>query len=171
MSETFAAHTPRDVLSRYRTLAVVGLSPQWHRPSYFTAKYMQAHGYRIVPVNPVAAEVRGTLLGERVYASLTHAEAGVRAEGQRIEIVGCFRKSDEIASLIDEAIAIAAPCVWLPKGVANEAAVLRARQAGIQVVQDRCVKAEHTRLFGGPGWSLANTRAATSPKRRRQLPY
>ena len=162
--------TLRDVLTRCRTLAVVGLSPQWHRPSYFAAKYMQAHGYRIVPVNPLVAREGGTILGERAYAALHEADAAVRAEGGRIDMVDCFRKSEDIPPLADEAVAIGARCLWLQLGVFNDAAAERAEAAGLQVIQNRCVKIEHARLFGGLGWAGVNTRVI-SAKRPAVLPY
>lgn len=169
-------HTPdtistlRDILARCRTLAVVGLSPQWHRPSYFAASYMQSHGYRIVPVNPLVAREGGQILGETAYASVTEAAAALAARGERIDMVDCFRKSEDIPPLADEAVAIDAQCLWLQLGVFNEAAGLRAEAAGLQVVQNRCVKIEHARLFGGLGWVGVNTRVI-SAKRLRQLPY
>ena len=162
--------TLRDVLTRCRTLAVVGLSPQWHRPSYFAAKYMQAHGYRIVPVNPLVAREGGSILGERAYATLREADAAVRAEGGRIDMVDCFRKSEDIPPLAEDAIAIGASCLWLQLGVVNEDAARRAEDAGLQVIQNRCVKIEHARLFGGLGWMGVNTGVITA-KRLRQLPY
>ena len=162
--------TLRDVLTRCRTLAVVGLSPQWHRPSYFAAKYMQAHGYRIVPVNPLVAREGGSILGERAYATLREADAAVRAEGGRIEMVDCFRKSEDIPPLADDAVAIGARCLWLQLGVFNDAAAERAEAAGLQVIQNRCVKIEHARLFGGLGWAGVNTRVI-SAKRPTVLPY
>ncbi|WP_448255064.1 CoA-binding protein [Ottowia oryzae] len=162
--------TLRDVLTRCRTLAVVGLSPQWHRPSYFAAKYMQAHGYRIVPVNPLVAREGGSILGERAYATLREADAAVRAEGGRIDMVDCFRKSEDIPPLADEAVAIGARCLWLQLGVFNDAAAERAEAAGLQVIQNRCVKIEHARLFGGLGWAGVNTRVI-SAKRPTVLPY
>ena len=162
--------TLRDVLTRCRTLAVVGLSPQWHRPSYFAAKYMQAHGYRIVPVNPLVAREGGTILGERAYAALREADAAVRAEGGRIDMVDCFRKSEDIPPLADEAVAIGARCLWLQLGVFNDAAAERAEAAGLQVIPNRCVKIEHARLFGGLGWAGVNTRVI-SAKRPTVLPY
>ena len=103
--------TLRDVLTRCRTLAVVGLSPQWHRPSYFAAKYMQAHGYRVIPVNPLVAREGGSILGERAYASVQEADAAVRAEGGRIDLVDCFRKSEDIPPLAVDAVAIGARCL------------------------------------------------------------
>ena len=162
--------TLRDVLTRCRTLAVVGLSPQWHRPSYFAAKYMQAHGYRIVPVNPLVAREGGSILGERAYATLREADAAVRAEGGRIDMVDCFRKSEDIPPLADDAVAIGARCLWLQLGVFNDAAAERAEAAGLQVIQNRCVKIEHARLFGGLGWAGVNTRVI-SAKRPAVLPY
>ncbi|MBB6561444.1 putative CoA-binding protein [Acidovorax soli] len=151
----------RHILGTCRTIAVVGLSPQWHRPSFFAAKYMQAHGYRIVPVNPMASEI----LGERSYPSVTAAAAD-----HRIDMVDCFRKSEDIPPLAEEAIAIGAKCLWLQLGVVNEEAAARARAAGLAVVMDRCVKIEHARLFGGLNWAGVNTRVI-SAKRPQQLPY
>ena len=162
--------TLRDVLTRCRTLAIVGLSPQWHRPSYFAAMYMQAHGYRVVPVNPLVAREGGCILGERAYATLREADAAVRAEGGRIDMVDCFRKSEDIPPLADEAVAIGARCLWLQLGVFNDAAAERAEAAGLQVIQNRCVKIEHARLFGGLGWAGVNTRVI-SAKRPTVLPY
>lgn len=151
----------RHILGTCRTIAVVGLSPQWHRPSFFAAKYMQAHGYRIVPVNPMASEI----LGERSYPSVTAAAAD-----HRIDMVDCFRKSEDIPPLAEEAIAIGARCLWMQLGVVNADAAARARAAGLSVVMDRCVKIEHARLFGGLNWAGVNTRVI-SAKRPQQLPY
>ena len=162
--------TLRDVLDRCRTLAVVGLSPQWHRPSYFAAKYMQSHGYRIVPVNPLVAREGGSILGERCFASVVEAAQAIAAQGGHIDMVDCFRKSEDIPPLAEEAIAIGARCLWLQLGVTNEEAAERAEAAGLQVIQNRCVKIEHARLFGGLGWAGVNTRVI-SAKRPQQLPY
>ncbi len=162
--------TLRDVLHRCRTIAVVGLSPQWHRPSFFAAKYMQSHGYRVVPVNPLVAAEGGRILGERCFASITEAVQAVAAQGGRIDMVDCFRKSADIPPLAEEAIAGGARCLWLQLGVENEAAAERAEDAGLQVIQNRCVKIEHARLFGGLGWAGVNTRVI-SAKRPQQLPY
>lgn len=156
----------RRILGSCRTLAVVGLSPQWHRPSFFAAKYMQAHGYRIVPVNPGASEI----LGERAWPSVTAAAQGLAAQGQRIDMVDCFRRSEDIPPIAEEAIAIGAKCLWLQLGVIHEAAAAKARAAGLDVVVDRCVKIEHARLFGGLNWAGVNTRVISS-RRPQQLPY
>jgi predicted CoA-binding protein len=155
-------HELRRILGSCRTLAVVGLSPQWHRPSFFAAKYMQEHGYRIVPINPSAPEI----LGQRAYPSVT---AAVEA-GEKIDMVDCFRKSEDIPPLADEAIAAGAKCLWLQIGVVNEAAAAKARAAGLAVVMDRCVKIEHARLFGGLNWAGVNTKVI-SARRPQQLFY
>lgn len=162
--------TLRTVLAECPTIAVVGLSPQWHRPSFFAAKYMQSHGYRIVPVNPVVARESGEILGERCFASVTEAAAALAAQGQKIDMVDCFRKSEGIPPIADEAIAIGAKCLWLQLGIFNEAAAQKARHAGLTVIEDRCVKIEHARLFGGLNWAGVNTRVI-SAKRPHVLPY
>jgi uncharacterized protein len=134
--------TPKDtinntithILEHYRTVAVVGLSPKPHRDSYEVAAYMQAHGWRIVPVNPNATEV----LGERAYASLSEA-----AQHERIELVNCFRNSADIPPIVDEAIAIGAKAVWMQLDIAHMAAAEKARAAGLLVVENRCLKIDH----------------------------
>ena len=156
----------RQILGSCRTIAVVGLSPQWHRPSFFAAKYMQGHGYRVIPVNPAAPEI----LGETSYPSVTAAAQALAREGVQIDMVDCFRKTGDIGPIADEAIAIGARCLWQQIGVVNEAAAQRARAAGLSTVLDRCVKIEHARLYGGLNWAGVNTRVISS-RRPRQLPY
>ena len=156
----------RRILGGCRTLAVVGLSPQWHRPSFFAAKYMQAHGYRIVPVNPTATEI----LGERCYPTLAEAAQALAKDGVRIDLVDCFRRTEDIPPIAEEAIAIGAKCLWQQIGVKNEAAAERARAAGLDTVMDRCVKIEHARLFGGLNWAGVNTQVI-SARRPQQLFY
>jgi len=124
------------VLRHCRTVAVVGLSPKPHRDSYQVARYMQARGWRIVPVNPMAAGQ--TILGEPVYPSLTEA-----ARHARIELVNCFRNSADIPPVVEEAITIGALAVWMQLGVEHDAAAARARAAGLRVVQNRCLKIDH----------------------------
>ena len=155
-------HELRRILVTCRTLAVVGLSPQWHRPSFFAAKYMQEHGYRIVPINPSAPEI----LGQRSYPSVTAAAE----DGVKIDMVDCFRRSSDIPPLADEAIAVGAKCLWMQIGVINEEAAAKARAAGLDVVMDRCVKIEHARLFGGLNWAGVNTKVI-SARRPQQLFY
>jgi predicted CoA-binding protein len=155
--------TLRRILGATKTLAVVGLSPQWHRPSFFAAKYMQAHGYRIVPVNPTATEI----LGERCYPTLTAAAQALAAQGSKIDLVDCFRRSEDIPPIADEAIAIGARFLWMQIGVINEEAAAKARAAGLEVVMDRCVKIEHARLFGGLNWAGVNTRVISARRPQR----
>ena len=162
--------TLREVLHRCRTIAVVGLSPHWLRPCYFAAKYMQSDGYRIVPVNPLAAAEGGSILGERCFASVLEAAQAVAQQGVRIDLVDVFRRSADVPPLAEEAVAIGARCLWLQLGVRNDEAAERAEAAGLQVIQNRCVKIEHARLFGGLGWAGVNTRVI-SAKRPQQLPY
>jgi uncharacterized protein len=158
--------TLRRILGATKTLAVVGLSPQWHRPSFFAAKYMQAHGYRIVPVNPTATEI----LGERCYPTLTAAAEALATQGSKIDLVDCFRRSEDIPPIADEAIAIGARFLWMQIGVINEESAAKARAAGLEVVMDRCVKIEHARLFGGLNWAGVNTRVI-SARRPQKLFY
>jgi len=127
------------ILTTCRTVAVVGLSPKPHRDSYRVAQYMQAHGWRIVPVNPVA--VGSPILGQVVYATLTEAAAQVR-----LDLVDVFRNSDDVPPVVDEAIALGVPALWLQLGVRHDAALTTAHAAGRVVVQDRCLKVEHARL-------------------------
>ncbi|MES2949741.1 MAG: CoA-binding protein [Pseudomonadota bacterium] len=140
MSATFTAATQADdmayILEHCRTVAVVGLSPKPHRDSYAVSRYMQAQGWRIVPINPNADQI----LGETAYPSLTEA-----ARQQRIELVNVFRNSADVPPVVDEAIAIGAQAVWLQMGVVHGVAALKARAAGLRVVQDRCLMVEHRR--------------------------
>ena len=159
MSDSTDIDTLRRILRDCKTIAVVGLSANWYRPSYFAAKYLQEHGYRVIPVNPMYQEV----LGEKCYATLQDIP-------EKIDMVDCFRKSQEIDSIADEAIAIGARVLWMQLGVMNEPAAAKSRRAGLEVVQDRCVKIEHGRLFGGLNWVGVNTKVI-SAKRPRWLPY
>lgn len=122
------------ILNHCRTIAVVGLSPKPHRASFDVARYMQGHGYRIVPVNPNVSEV----LGEKAYASLTEA-----AQHEHIDLVNCFRNSEDIPPIVEEAIAIGAKAVWMQLGIRHPAAAAQAEAAGLLVVQDHCIKVDH----------------------------
>lgn len=122
------------ILNHCRTIAVVGLSPQPHRASFDVARYMQAQGYRIIPVNPNASEV----LGEKAYASLRDA-----AQHESIDLVNCFRNSEDIPPIVDDAIAIGAKAVWMQLGISHAAAAAKAEAAGLLVVQDHCLKIDH----------------------------
>ena len=143
--------TLRRILRDCRTIAVVGLSAQWHRPSVFAAKYLQQHGYRIVPVNPRCTE----LLGERCYASLADIP-------HPVDMVDVFRRSEDVLPIARDAVAIGAGCLWQQIGVANLDADRLAREAGLASVMDRCVKIEHARLFGGLHWAGVNTRVISA---------
>jgi predicted CoA-binding protein len=136
----------RRILAQSRTIAVVGLSANWYRPSFFAAKYMQDHGYRIVPVNPAYEEV----LGERCYPSIAAIPGAV-------DMVDCFRKPGEIAPLAHEAVAKGAKVLWMQLGIRNDEAARIASEAGLDVVMDRCVKIEHARILGGLHWAGVNT--------------
>jgi len=149
----------RRILRENHVLAVVGLSADWYRPSFFAAKYMQEHGYRIIPVNPKYESI----LGERCYKSL-------RDIPEKVDLVDIFRKTQDVMPIAEAAIAIGARVLWQQLGVRNEAAAAKARAAGLEAVMDRCVKIEHGRLFGGLNWVGVNTRVI-SAKRPRWLAY
>jgi predicted CoA-binding protein len=126
-----------DLLKRARTIAVVGLSNSPLRPSYGVSAYMQTHGYRIIPVNP---QIKGSL-GEKAYPSL-------RDVPEKIDIVNIFRRPEFVEEVVDQAIELKIPAVWMQEEVINEAAATKARQAGIFVVMDRCILKEHKARFG-----------------------
>jgi predicted CoA-binding protein len=152
-------NTLRRILRESKVIAVVGLSADWFRPSYFAAKYMQEHGYRVIPVNPKYPEI----LGEKCYKSL-------RDIPEKVDMVDVFRKTADVPPVAEDAIAIGARVLWQQLGVRNEAAAARAQAAGLETVMDRCVKIEHGRLFGGLNWVGVNTKVI-SAKRPRWLAY
>lgn len=149
----------RRILATSRVVAVVGLSGDWFRPSYFAAKYMQEHGYTLLPVNPRYPEI----LGETCYPTLTEAR---EKSGLAIDIVDVFRKASDVPPIADEAIAVGAKVLWQQLGVNNAEAVKKAEAAGLECVVDRCVKIEHARLFGGLNWAGVNTRVISSKRPR-----
>jgi len=134
------------ILTTHRTIAVVGLSADWFRPSFFAAKYMLDHGYEVIPVNPKYPEI----LGRKAYASLRDIPVPV-------DMVDVFRKTGDVLPIAHEAIAIGARTLWQQLGVSNMQADALVRAAGMESVMDRCVKIEHGRLFGGLGWAGVNT--------------
>jgi len=152
-------NTLRRILHNSKTLAVVGLSADWFRPSFFAAKYMQEHGYRVIPVNPKYPEI----LGEKCYRSL-------RDIPEKVDLVDVFRKTADVMPIAEDAIAIGAKVLWQQLGVQNEAAAAKAQAAGLETVMNRCVKIEHGRLFGGLNWVGVNTHII-SAKRPRWVPY
>ena len=136
----------RRILTQQRTIAVVGLSAQWHRPSYFAAKYMQDHGYRIIPVNPNYSEV----LGQRCYPGITDIP-------EQVGIVDCFRRTSEMVPIARDAVAIGAKVLWMQLGIRNDEAATIAVDAGLDAVMDHCVKIEYARIMGGLNWAGVNT--------------
>lgn len=139
-SELTESEAISHILRHCRTVAVVGLSPKAHRESYRVSQYLQAQGWRIVPVNPVAAASGETILGEKVYASLTEA-----ARHEKLDLVDVFRNSEDVPPVVDEALALRLPALWLQLGIVHDAALARARGAGMVAVQDHCLKVEHAR--------------------------
>ena len=134
MNPTSPSGDIRHILRTCRTVAVVGLSPKPHRASFDVARYMQAHGWRIIPINPNAT----TILGEKAYPSLTEA-----ARHERIELVNVFRNSEDVPPVVQEAIAIGAQAIWLQLGIENAPAAAAAQAAGLRVVQNKCLMVEH----------------------------
>jgi predicted CoA-binding protein len=145
----------RRILATNKLIAVVGLSADWFRPSYFAAKYMLEHGYTVIPVNPRYSEI----LGQRCYRSL-------REIPFHIDMVDCFRKAADIMPLAEDAIAIGAKVLWQQLGVRNVEAVRKVEAAGLEAVMDRCVKIEHARLFGGLNWAGVNTKVVSAKRPR-----
>jgi predicted CoA-binding protein len=145
--------TLRRLLSTCRTIAVVGLSADWFRPSFFAAKYMLDHGYTVIPVNPKYPEI----LGQKAYASLRDVPVPV-------DMVDVFRRPADLPPIAREAVAIGARCLWQQLGVVNLEADAIAREAGLDSVMDRCVKIEHGRLFGGLGWAGVDTKVISAKR-------
>lgn len=131
------------ILASCRTVAVVGLSPKPERDSFRVSRYMQAHGWRVIPVNPVVAATGERILGELVYASLTDA---TRVE--TLDLVNVFRNSEDVPPVVDEAVALGLLAIWLQLGITNDLAIAQAKAAGMLCVQNRCLKVEHARLSG-----------------------
>lgn len=130
-----------DLLKRSRTIAVVGLSANANRPSHEVAHYLQKKGYRVIPVNPAYAGTH--ILNELCYSTLQDAAAALSKENTKVDIVDCFRKSDAIMPIAEDAISIGATCLWMQLGVINEDAAARAKANGMDVVMNHCIKIEH----------------------------
>jgi uncharacterized protein len=149
------------LLQQYQHIAIVGISADQYRPSHFVAIYLQAEGYDIILVNPrYAGQI---LLGKRVYASLIEAKKA----GEQIEIVDVFRKSEDVPPLAEEAISIGAKVLWLQLGICNDEVGKQTLEAGLTFVQDRCIKMEHARFFGGLHTVGLNTGVVLSKKLER----
>ena len=138
----------RRILQQCRRVAIVGLSAEWHRPSFFVAKYLQQHGWQVFPVNPRYAG--SEILGRPCVASLADLP-------EPVDMVDVFRRSAEVLPIAQQAIRIGARCLWQQIGVVNAEADALVRAAGLDSVMDRCVKIEHVRLFGGLHWAGVNT--------------
>jgi predicted CoA-binding protein len=134
------AQTIADLVSHPRTVAVVGLSPKAHRESFKVSQYMQRQGWRIVPINPNVSVTSSEILGEKAYARLTEAAAA-----EKIDLVNVFRNSEDVPPVVEEALAIGAPAIWLQLGIRNDFAIAKAQAAGLQCVQDKCLLVEHAR--------------------------
>ena len=146
----------RRILLGCRRIAVVGLSAEWHRPSYFAAKYMQGKGYTLYPVNPRYAGQQ--VLGVACVARLEDID-------QPVDLVDVFRRTEDVGPIAESAIAIGAKCLWQQIGVVNAAADERVRGAGLDSVMNRCVKIEHARIFGGLHWAGVDTGVLSARKR------
>ena len=147
----------KGVLESVRSIAMVGASPYWNRPSYFVMKYLQVKGFRVRPVNPVAAGQ--TILGETCFGDLHDLP-------EPVDMVDIFRNSEAAGPLADEAVEIGAKVVWMQLTVRNDAAAERAEAAGLTVVMNRCPKIEYARLFGELSWNGFNSRRISSKRRR-----
>jgi predicted CoA-binding protein len=145
----------RDILTRNRTIAMVGASPNTSRPSYFAMKYLKEKGFRIIPVNP--GHEGQTILGEKVYGSLA-------AIPDKVDIVDIFRNSAAALGITRDAIAIGASVVWMQLGVRNDEAARLAEEAGLEVVMNRCPKIEYGRLSGELNWAGVNSRMLSSKR-------
>jgi uncharacterized protein len=143
------------ILETYRRVAMVGLSSNPFRPSHFAAIYLISEGYEIIPVNPRESEI----LGRKSYPSVSAIPSGV-------EIVDIFRETAAVPSIVDEAITAGAKVIWMQLGVIHEEAAGRAREAGLEVVMDRCMKIEHARFFGGLNTVGMNTAVISSRRRK-----
>lgn len=147
----------RQILGEVETIAMVGASTNWNRPSYFAMKYLQRKGFRVIPVNPGSAGEE--LLGERIVDSL-------EAIGVDVDMVDVFRRSSEAGAITDQAIAIGAKVIWMQIGVRDDKSAARAKAAGLKVVMDRCPKIELSRLNGELSWLGFNSGLISSKRRR-----
>jgi predicted CoA-binding protein len=146
----------RRLLREVRSIAIVGLSAEWHRPSNFVANYLMQHGYRVLPVNPRYAGQ--TVLGQACRARLEDIT-------EPVDMVDVFRRTEDVGPIADSAIAIGARCLWQQIGVTNTEAAARAQSAGLATVINRCVKIEHARLFGGLHWVGVDTQVISARRR------
>jgi predicted CoA-binding protein len=156
--DSYSTEYLRGILRGVKTIAMVGASANWNRPSYFVMKYLQVKGFRVIPVNPAA--VGQEILGETVYASLKEVP-------EKVDMVDVFRNSEAAGPITDEAIEKGAKVVWMQIGVRNDAAAERAEAAGLKVVMNRCPKIEYSRLCGELAWSGINTGMISAKRQKR----
>ena len=149
--------TLRRILEESKTVAMVGLSGNWYRPSYFAAKYLLDKGYDVIPVNPNYDEI----LGQKCYPDLASIP-------RQVDIVDLFQRTEEVPKFVQPAIDMGAKVLWLQLGIINNEAAVAATEAGLEVVMDRCMKIEYARLFGGLNWAGVNT-GIISAKRPRKV--
>jgi predicted CoA-binding protein len=145
--------TLRRILNTYKRVAMVGLSADWWRPSFFAAKYLLEHGFEVIPVNPKYEEI----LGQKCYPDLKSIPTPV-------DVVDLFQKAERVPIFVDDAIAIGAKVVWMQLGIINEEAAQKARDAGLEVVMDRCMKIEYARIFGGLNTIGVNTKIISAKR-------
>ncbi len=155
--ESYSDQYLRSILQSVRTIAMVGASEHWNRPSFFAMKYLQDKGYRVIPVNPQAKGE--AILGEKVYADLAEIP-------DRIDMVDIFRRAEAVPAIVDQAIKQGAKVVWMQLGVRHDAAAAKAEAAGLKVVMNRCPKIEYSRLNGELAWSGVNTGIISSKRRK-----
>ncbi|RLA11592.1 MAG: CoA-binding protein [Gammaproteobacteria bacterium] len=145
--------TLRRILNTYKRVAMVGLSADWWRPSFFAAKYLLEHGFEVIPVNPKYEEI----LGQKCYPDLKSIPTPV-------DVVDLFQKAERVPLFVDDAIEIGAKVLWMQLGIVNEEAAQKARDAGLEVVMDRCMKIEYARIFGGLNTIGVNTKIISAKR-------
>jgi len=152
----------RRLLRDAKTVAIVGLSSNEQKASYFVGNYLQHEGYRIIPINPRAAGE--TILGETVYADLLEASKALKEQGATLDVVEIFRPPKEVPAIVDQAIEAGAKAVWMQLKLVDLPAAAKAREAGLDVVADRCLKIEHGRYAGTLAWGGMNTEIISARK-------
>ena len=155
MTDDTDIRTLRRILHDYRRVAMVGLSADWYRPSNFAAKYLLDRDFEVIPVNPKYDEI----LGQKCYPDLKSIPTPV-------DIVDLFQRPDRVPPFVDQAVEIGAKVVWMQLGIVNEEAAQKARDAGLEVVMDRCMKIEYARLYGGLNWLGVNTGVISAQRPR-----
>ena len=155
-STTYSDEYLQEILERTNTIAMIGLSSNWNRPSYFAAKYLQCKGYKVIPVN--SNEYGKEILGEIVYANLTDIKI-------QVDMVDIFRKRAAVKNIVDDAISIGTKTIWMQLGIIDIESANKALKKNIDVIMDRCPKIEYARMSGELGWGGINTLRITNKKR------